>query len=321
VPDISGSRFSIFDLFGASQDDGDDGFSAKSSAPQRAPQSRIWSAQSGPSGLSQGASGFRSSQSSGSSFGSGGSGSSQSAGSSQGSFGSFSRPQGRIWMPSSPSSQSSSSSSGASSAWSSRSSYISSWDDDDDFGSSSAKSSPLSVSSVYALAGFGGPAHLSTSDVKKRLSLMTDEILGIGAFKNRGDTPAVDLTGRDAGVLIAKKNHATVAGSKSFQGPCEYTVGQQPADGIMRVTIMAPVSGHTGADNARKWAKSDSFNVKVTLPDGTVLKKSGLRSKDLVTMADVDFPAQKGKTKIEYWRDGSFGVGGYGSGRTIYIHN
>lgn len=97
-----------------------------------------------------------------------------------------------------------------------------------------------------------------------------------------------------------------------------------PADGKMRGTIVINVSGHSG--EADKFAKTNTYTVQVTLPDGKTLNMRGIPRNDpskteYATLIDIEFPYMKGVTKLVAWPDGSAGGGGYIEGRRYEIHS
>lgn len=132
--------------------------------------------------------------------------------------------------------------------------------------------------------------------------------------------------------------------------PFTYPTGKTPrikvtgvSGNVLRGTLLLPVSGHTGAANARQWAKTDRFDVTVAY--GPVSPDSGgyysynsqreshlvrnVLSLDLVTALEVEIPLkqmgpnQYAPVTLYYYRLGvgnSMGApGGYYEGRAIGI--
>lgn len=97
-----------------------------------------------------------------------------------------------------------------------------------------------------------------------------------------------------------------------------------PPDGVVRGTIVINVSGHSS--EADKFAKSNTYTVQVTLPDGKTLMQRGIprnnpSKAEYATVIDIEFPYQKGTTTLVAWPDGSAGGGGYIEGRRYQIHS
>jgi hypothetical protein len=170
--------------------------------------------------------------------------------------------------------------------------------------------------------------------------LMSDEITAQGKFAGKwNDTPAIDIVPSDASVLQPVDDHLIedakdqvilAGGGKpalDFEGPCKYTVKSMPKDGILDLTLMCPVSGHCGLDDARRWAglvqgceaEANLFSVSVTWPDGKSFTISDLKAKGFVTPVDLSIPLKPGKIVINYWPNNSGGVSGYPDGRTVEI--
>lgn len=98
-----------------------------------------------------------------------------------------------------------------------------------------------------------------------------------------------------------------------------------PADGMFRGTVVVNVSGHDGADKAKAYAESNTYNVRVTLPDGKVIQALNIPRNEpgkteYSTKIPVEFPAMQGKTIVEAWPTGSAGVGGYIEGRRYSLN-
>lgn len=99
-----------------------------------------------------------------------------------------------------------------------------------------------------------------------------------------------------------------------------------PKDGMVRGTIVINVSGHAGDSSLEQFAKTNTYNVRVQLPDGRVLQRNNIPRNDpsqaeYVTTIPVEFPYQPGMTRLEAWPTGSAGPSGYVEGRVYEIHS
>jgi hypothetical protein len=100
---------------------------------------------------------------------------------------------------------------------------------------------------------------------------------------------------------------------------------QPPADGMFRGTVVVNVSGHDGAAKAKDYAESNTYNVRVTLPDGKVIQALNIPRNEpgkteYSTKIPIEFPAMPGKTIVEAWPTGSAGVHGYIEGRRYSLN-
>jgi hypothetical protein len=101
---------------------------------------------------------------------------------------------------------------------------------------------------------------------------------------------------------------------------------------VIRGSLLLPVSGHNGNDNARKWAKTDHYVVNIdtnrkNTPSthhsyGHDNKMKALfgdaKSLDLVTVQDVEIALIPNvPVVVTYYRKGSAGVEGYIEGRVM----
>lgn len=167
----------------------------------------------------------------------------------------------------------------------------------------------------------------NTDWIQRTTGIMTSEITAQGRFAGTpGDTPAIDLVPAAGTGLKALTNQISIGNDLNFEGPCRYKVTAPPKDGILDVTLLCPVSGHCGLELANAWAgldparlaETNHFYIRVTLPDGTSHQLRG-RATGYVTPVPLSIPLRGGQTRIEYWPEGSGGVGGFASGRTITI--
>lgn len=93
-----------------------------------------------------------------------------------------------------------------------------------------------------------------------------------------------------------------------------------PASGRLGATLLLPVSGHCGLENAAAWAKTDTYKIYAKVADGPELLLASAKSRDIITFQEVSIPLQREKSTIlTYHRSGSGGPGGYPSGRIIEL--
>ena len=99
--------------------------------------------------------------------------------------------------------------------------------------------------------------------------------------------------------------------------------------GILKGTLLLPVSGHLGFPQAQIWAKQDKYNITSQVGagpqgdqfgsynGGTVLVANG-QSLDLITKQEVSIQLVAGQqVRVLYFRQGSGGPGGYPEGRVM----
>lgn len=90
--------------------------------------------------------------------------------------------------------------------------------------------------------------------------------------------------------------------------------------GKLRMTLLLPVSGHNGWSNAARWSKTDTYKVwfqgaGASQPTAII---TGAKSLDFITTHEVEIQLDPNQVvRVLYARDGSAGVGGFASGRTI----
>jgi hypothetical protein len=105
----------------------------------------------------------------------------------------------------------------------------------------------------------------------------------------------------------------------------EMNIKRAPADGWVRGTMCINPSGHNGSDKLDEWAQSNTYNIRVKLPDGTVLERNDIprnhpEKAEYATAIDFQFPYMEGVTEIEAWATGS-STGGYMEGRLYRCHS
>jgi hypothetical protein len=107
------------------------------------------------------------------------------------------------------------------------------------------------------------------------------------------------------------------------------------AEGLPEVKITADELSKFAASDDGKWAGNDAlrrhfamtntYNVRVTLPDGQKLElRNVARNKpdqaEYATSIPIEFPAMKGNTVVEAWPTGSAEVAGYVEARRYHVH-
>lgn len=98
-------------------------------------------------------------------------------------------------------------------------------------------------------------------------------------------------------------------------------VGGLGSSGLLRGSLLLPVSGHVGTENARKWAKTDTYQLFLEPKQGKAWSLVGkAKSLDLITLHEIELPLKKGEPmKLTYHRSGSGGPAGFPEGRIIEI--
>lgn len=93
------------------------------------------------------------------------------------------------------------------------------------------------------------------------------------------------------------------------------------SDGVLSGTLLLPVSGHLGKTKARKWAKSDTYEI---IADGFAFSKDNVsegvkqNSLGIITLQNIHLPLISGTVlRLSYNRSGSAGPGGFSEGRNI----
>jgi hypothetical protein len=91
-------------------------------------------------------------------------------------------------------------------------------------------------------------------------------------------------------------------------------------DGQLKGTLLLPVSGHAGIENAKVWAKNDTYSIfLVDENDRTVaVVARDVKSLDYISIQEVDVKIQPNKIyKLTYHRSGSGGPWGFPAGRIL----
>jgi len=85
-------------------------------------------------------------------------------------------------------------------------------------------------------------------------------------------------------------------------------------------TMLLPVSGHVGTENALRWAKTDTYDIFLEGSRGKTPIVSQAKSLGLITAQEVILKLKKGELlRLTYYRSGSGGPSGYPSGRILEI--
>ena len=105
----------------------------------------------------------------------------------------------------------------------------------------------------------------------------------------------------------------------SSKAPRFRVSGLKESGGILRGTLLLPVSGHTGKANALKWAKTDTYDLVIESPSqGTQYLARNAKSQDVITAHEIELKLKKGeKVTLKYIRSGSLGPSGFHEGRVM----
>lgn len=105
---------------------------------------------------------------------------------------------------------------------------------------------------------------------------------------------------------------------------------EAPQGQMVRGTIVVNPSGHTG--KADEYARSNTYTVHITLPDGVTMVREGyprnvviqglpFSTAEYATAIDVEFPYRSGVTRLWAAPGGSAGIDGYIEGRLYLVHS
>jgi hypothetical protein len=172
----------------------------------------------------------------------------------------------------------------------------------------------LKAEHLYADGSMAPSSPVREQAIAARLDLMNQEIFGIGKF-DHPDIPSIEIFPAD-GIQVKQ-----LVATNGTEIPRMEVSGIGPS-GVMKATLLLPVSGHTGVENAKKWALTDTYHVNrddSQNPTQTLLIPES-KSLGSVTSHEVEIPLLKsGITRIYYYRSGSGGPGGFPSGRIYEI--
>ena len=153
------------------------------------------------------------------------------------------------------------------------------------------------------------------TNAKREAEIKAEEEYQLDWIKAKKSTPEmlfIEIPGTEINYVIPKKKDKI---------PVYEVSGAKVADGKLKGTLLLPVSGHAGSENADKWRTTDTYDLYIKDAAGkqTFLAK-GAKSLDYVTHHELEVPLKKGeKVSLYYSRSGSGGPGGYPEGRTIDI--
>ncbi len=163
--------------------------------------------------------------------------------------------------------------------------------------------------SVAAPAVHPTRAQLARTQLDAAKRRMTDYI------RTDEDTPEMEFVHLTDGAAFAQ----TQTPDYDRGRPAKYVVTGLAATGKLDLVTLLPVSGHNGWADAQQYAKANRYNVVVTSADGRRTGRAGIAAQGLITEHPVALELKRGTTVIEFWADGSGGVGGYVSGRRIEL--
>lgn len=160
---------------------------------------------------------------------------------------------------------------------------------------------------------------------------MFNAVLGLGASNGQAGTPIMRFYPFD-GVkeqYLSYGNYSTGAHTVIQVG--RLPKGPQQNSGILQGTLLLPASGHVDYESALRYARNDTYTIKMSVSldaEGKQFPPSyGTGQTDLVkdkkslgviTAQELAIPLYKGHvTRILYYRSGSAGPAGFFSGRVI----
>lgn len=129
--------------------------------------------------------------------------------------------------------------------------------------------------------------------------------------KGEADVPYYEIVEAPSASLKETQAHEYLTGRYAKY---DVTTGGEP---VLRATMLLPVSGHVGAANARKWAKTDTYSVWAEVDGKTYDLVVDAKSLDIVTHQDIEIPLVRGKeVKVFYLRSGN-SIEGFMEGRVM----
>lgn len=166
------------------------------------------------------------------------------------------------------------------------------------------------------------------AEIQKWEKHMYAEIAGIAPFTH-GDIPAMEFL-PEAGVSQTYLVH-----SVGLNGlVTRMVLGNVGPSGKVKGTILLPVSGHVGFENAKVWRKTDTYTLKrdvsrdreglqwndnhwgVSPTEHELL--TDIKSLDFVTKQELELQLEKDRVvRVLYYRGGSGGPSGYWEGRVM----
>jgi hypothetical protein len=174
--------------------------------------------------------------------------------------------------------------------------------------------------------GFVATSAQRETEMADRTKLMGDEVLGIGMH---GDTPPIEFFVAD-GVTYQYVKHSQGTGGIVTR----IAVSGLGASGVVKGTLLVPVSGHTGAVDAKNWSKTDTYTIRTDVStdangsswtgshygDSATVLVQDAKSLDLITAQELEVSLVKGRiVRLIYFRSGSGGPAGYYEGRVLEL--
>lgn len=98
----------------------------------------------------------------------------------------------------------------------------------------------------------------------------------------------------------------------------KYKVSKLGSGGVYKASMLLPVSGHVGVENAKRWATTDTYSIIVESGGQRTVLVKDAKSKDIVTVQEIEIPLIKGvPVRVMYNRSGSLGPSGFAEGRAL----
>jgi len=163
---------------------------------------------------------------------------------------------------------------------------------------------------AYPDGSFSLTSSARESRIQSQVQAMQAEIL----YPPDPETPYLEFFSEE-GVQQVQTEQAVYQTGKLYR----YNISGLGPSGVLKGTLLLPVSGHTGIPNATKWKDTDTYTIKRTAA-GEVTTDIILDAKslDFITAQEIEISLIAGKpVRIEYHRSGSGGPGGYFEGRTM----
>lgn len=98
----------------------------------------------------------------------------------------------------------------------------------------------------------------------------------------------------------------------------QFEVSGLGAGGDLPLTILFPVSGHVGAQQAQQYAQSNVYKVELQRPDGTLTALGDVKSTGVVTEIAQNLKLAKGTNILRVWPSAT-AVDGFRPGREIEL--
>ena len=145
----------------------------------------------------------------------------------------------------------------------------------------------------------------------------TPEMVFVQAEGVRVSVPAKEALTDVTPIPLAYEPGAAKQTTHYDEIPRLHVTGLGPS-GILKGTLLLPVSAHNGLVNANNWAKVDKYRVVVADENGrqtgTIVVDAPSRGP--VTVQEMEIQLVPGKVvQVQYARNGSLGVAGYAEGR------